>query len=260
MAANDADVKFCNTSEVELWQWVEANPVHINDVDSHGWTPLCTAIRSLKSVSLVLWLVNEKAADANIANEKGFRPLFYARSLAIVSCLLNCGADPTLPVSYSRNFLMESLHLSQYNIVARLLQDPRIRASINEHNRMGNTALHYACEKMREPDVPAIIQRLIQVGADLTIKNAQGKTPLNLLQESHPTHPTTLALVEQSLDAEKASFLVKARRLVMAAGRSDIAATPSFLRGRVASGLPLPTVALIPATEDQGNEDDVGRR
>ena len=95
------------------------------------------------------------------------------------------------------------------------------------------------------------------MGADLTFKNAQGKTPLDLLQESNPTHPTILALVEQSLDAEKASFLVKARRLVMAATRTT---APSFLQGRVASGLPLPGVTLAPMTEDQCNDDDAEDR
>jgi len=54
------------------------------------------------------------------------------------------------------------------------------------------------------------------------------------------------------LDAEKASFLVKARRLVMAATRTT---PPSYLQGRVARGLPLPRVALAPATDDKDEEE-----
>ena len=91
------------------------------------------------------------------------------------------------------------------------------------------------------------------MGANLTIQNAQGDTPLALLRKDHPTHPTTLALVEQSLDAEKASFLVKARRLVVATTRTP---APSFLQGRVASGLPLPVVTLAVETDGQNNNDD----
>jgi hypothetical protein len=55
------------------------------------------------------------------------------------------------------------------------------------------------------------------------------------------------------LDAEKASFLVKARRLVMAATRPT---PPSFLQGRVARGLPLPVVVLSPVM-DGPNDDEL---
>ena len=129
-----------------------------------------------------------------------------------------------------------------YEFVARLLEDPRVQARVNVQSQQGKTAFHYACRKVHESEAPAIIQRLLQVGADLTIKNAQGKTPLDLLQES------------AKLGRREGYFLVKARRLVMAATRTT---APSFLQGRVASGLPLPGVTLAPMAEDQGDDDDV---
>lgn len=101
--------------------------------------------------------------------------------------------------------------------------------------------------------MPAIIQLLLlQAEAGLTLMSAGVMTPLDVLKHFHPTHPTTHALVEQSLDAEKAFFLVKARRLVLAATRST---PPSFLQGRVACGLPLPRVALAPVTGGAGSGD-----
>jgi len=73
----------------------------------------------------------------------------------------------------------------------------------------------------------------------------------------HPTHPTTVAILEQSLDAEKASFLVKARRLVIAATRTT---PPSFLEDRVACGLPLPRVTLAPVMDGPNNVEDEEER
>jgi len=138
-------------------------------------------------------------------------------------------------------------------LIKRLLQDPRVQASINVQipgDFGSDTALHLACKAVNKPEMPAIIQILLEAGADLQFANEDGDTPLSVLQRSHPTHPTTLTLVEQSLDAKEASFLVKARCLVMAAS------PPSSLQGRVACGLPLPRVALAPMTNDLDDEED----
>ena len=62
----------------------------------------------------------------------------------------------------------------------------------------------------------------------------------------------TLTLLQQSLDTQKASFLVKARRLVMA---STMTPSPSFLRDRLARGMSFPDVALAPVTDDQNNDE-----
>lgn len=111
------------------------------------------------------------------------------------------------------------------DLVAHMLQDPRVQASVNMQNFAGNTALHLACWHNL-----AVIQPLLQASADLTLTNARGSSPLSVLQRHNPTHPTTLALLAQNLDAEKAAFLVKVRRLVMASTSTPL---PSFLRERV---------------------------
>ena len=62
---------------------------------------------------------------------------------------------------------------------------------------------------------------------------------------------TTIALFEDALaEAEKASLLVKARRLTVAASTST-AAVPSYVQRRVAQGRPLPHVALAPVVGKQ---------
>jgi len=62
-------------------------------------------------------------------------------------------------------------------------------------------------------------------------------------------------LLEQ--DAEKASLLVKARRLAVAANSNAVA--PSCLQARVARGQPLPRLALMPLA-DEDEEGDEGRK
>jgi len=119
-------------------------------------------------------------------------------------------------------------------------------------DRQGNTALHYVCSRVDEPEVPGIIQLLLRAGADLALTNSGGIKPLRTLKNRYPLEPTTLALVQQDSDAVKASFLVKARRLVMAATRTAVA---SYLQGRVARGQPLPSVALAPVTDGENKDE-----
>lgn len=56
-----------------------------------------------------------------------------------------------------------------------------------------------------------------------------------------------IVLLKQDLDAEKASLLIKARRLVVAATSQTV--TRSYLQDRMKQNRPLPSVALIPARE-----------
>ncbi len=105
--------------------------------------------------------------------------------------------------------------------------------------------------------MPAIIQSLLQAGANANFKNAEdGTTPLSILQYFHPSQPTTLALTEQIPDAERASFLVKARHLVLVTTR---ATPPSYLQGRVVRGVHLPSVALARVRRSQkGGDEEAG--
>jgi ankyrin repeat protein len=60
--------------------------------------------------------------------------------------------------------------------VVNLLLEMGAQGSINAQNVVGNTALHYACEN----NLKNIAQLLVTNGADLTIKNVGGKTPIDV--------------------------------------------------------------------------------
>lgn len=121
-------------------------------------------------------------------------------------------------------------------------------------DRDGWTALHFACDNWYGDLASSKVHLLLEAGANPTLVKNNGQTPSALLREHHPSHHTTIALLEQALDAEKIAPLVKARRLTIAA-RSNIVA-PSCLQARVARGQPLPHVVLQPMTGGQTDGED----
>ena len=131
--------------KAELRQWVEANPGRVNDRDHSGETPLLAAVIYEKSLPLVVWLLDKKGADVNGTNEDGASALHYAVSLDVLTALLNRGADPTIANSHGVRPLMWGAQHGTVDVVARLLQDPRVRGCIDVQDGDGATALHHAC-------------------------------------------------------------------------------------------------------------------
>jgi ankyrin repeat protein len=128
-----------------LRQWVEANPGRVNDRDRSGRTPLYVAACDLKSLSLTTWLLDEKGADVNGKSQYGNTPLHRAASLDILNALLERAADPTIQTNVGWSPLMDYTIWDRTDLVKRMLQDPRVRASIDVQNRDCDTALHFAC-------------------------------------------------------------------------------------------------------------------
>ena len=142
--------------------------------------------------------------------------------------------------------------------MARLLQDQRVRATINVQERYGYTALHWTSLNCWPKSTIPIFRLLLQSGANPTITtNTQEDTALDLLREFDPTQNDAIALLEEypsaKKDADKASLLVKGRRLVTI---SRNAVAPSYLRSRVLHDVPLPRVELMPAGSDGIEETD----
>ena len=91
----------------------------------------------------------------------------------------------------------------------------------------GRTSLHISCfvsffvrcDEYRA----ALVKLLLQFGADSTLTDAFS----DLLRERHPLNYATIALLEKAPDAEITSFLVKARRLVVADSNASL---PTYLQ------------------------------
>jgi hypothetical protein len=152
--------------------------------------------------------------------------------------------------------------------VARLLQDPRVRATVNMQDGNGRTVLHYACRNFGVEDTAAPkVHLLLQAGANPIIPDKSGLTPLAYLRQFHPNRRAVIALLEHypvaKKDADKASLLVKARRLAVAAIGNIMA--PSCLQNRAARGQPLPRlllgrVVLTPVMGGRDEEDEEGSK
>ena len=106
----------------------------------------------------------------------------------------------------------------------------------------GNTALHSVCCNKDETSSTSIVHVLLQAGTNPSLTNIDGRTPLVIIRLYKPSYHTAITFLEQVPDAEKASLLVKARRLAVAT-ISDVIA-PSCLQVRVARGQPLPGLLL----------------
>jgi len=127
-------------------------------------------------------------------------------------------------------------------MVARLLQESRVRAIVDVQDSKGDIALHWACFREDEASATSLVHLLLQANANPLVINTGEQTPLAVTRQYRPTRTTTIALLEQALaEAETTSLLVKARRFVVAA-RSNV--IPPRFQGRVAGGKPLPRVEL----------------
>jgi len=175
--------------------------------------------------------------------------LHHARSLDILNALMDRGADPCAADRAGVPPLMRHVHDRSVEIVARLLQDPRVRATVNMQSKNGSTALHYACDSISEEEEAAReAHLLLQADAKPTIPDNKGETPLDHLRQHQPNRHALIALLEQAPDAEKASLLIKTRRLSVAANSNVVA--PSCLQAR------LPSVTLAPPTDGQNDGED----
>eukprot|EP00624_Nannochloropsis_granulata_P001445 evm.model.NODE_17242_length_7764_cov_16.608450.2 len=249
-------VSFQDMSETQLRQWVEAHPGQVNDKDGGKHTPLCVAVSVLSNLPLILWLIDEKGADVNVRTRTGYTPLQLARSLDILAALLERGANPVLQNLLGQSALIHQAASGHVDNVARLLQDSRVQATVNLKTPFGWTALHHACSHIYETPATAIVHLLLQAGANPAPLGDEGKTSLNLLRQNRPSHHSTIALLEQAPEAEKASLLVKARRLTVSAYVSiPSALARSYLQGRMTQRQPFPRVDLMPVRRKKKTDD-----
>jgi len=107
--------------------------------------------------------------------------------------------------------------------VAHLLQDQRVHATVDVQGRDGETALHHACTGFVAEAAAIKVHFLLQASADSLVTDKYGLKPLTWTREVRPFQHTIFALLEEASDANKASLLVKARRLAVGATSRPVA-------------------------------------
>lgn len=216
-----ANIDFDDLTATQLCQWVEDHQAHVNDCELCAQTLLYSAV-DRDDLALVEWLIDTGGVDVNGRNfsGEGATANQCAKSPAVVRALLERSADPTLLSGDGWTPLMGLIRESPPDCIECLLEDRRVVDSINtvvtSLPLKGDTALHFACRDVSSNQL-SILRLLLAAGADSQIRDAQGRTPLQLLREKQPNNTKAIAVFEKELvDVQRAACLVRIRRLVVA--------------------------------------------
>ena len=149
-----------------------------NERDSHGNTPLHHAAQRYVSSDIMRVLL-EYRANINAKNSDGDIPLTSAvasDNFENVVFLIENGANVNTINKYGENLLFSAFNID----ILRLLIGLGLN-NINSKNSRGKTPLHSSIGSV--PDFPKIIF-LIENGADPSVKDSQGRTPINYAEEN----------------------------------------------------------------------------
>lgn len=165
---------------------------------------------NLKNVDAVDQLLSLPSVKVDVHSGNGITALRWAcvSGLQLITrLLLNKGADPNIIGDGSTPFL-RSIEMKKYDIVQMLLSHD---ISVNVQDNTGNSALHYAA-KDNKPD---FVYQLLVLGADINLKNNEGKTPVDLCDTDE------LKWVVQNYEKVAASRVDTAKTVHMATGISE---------------------------------------
>jgi ankyrin repeat protein len=148
-------------------------------------TPLMIASRR-GHVGLVRWLLDKGAPVDKMCDGKSALGLACYEGFApVLRLLLERGADPTIPYYGAATPLLVASRLGRLEAVRVLLGHPGARATINYTDEVGQTPLREACY-WGHPDVA---RALLESGADSTIADDRGNTPIAIVKTKDPRLP-----------------------------------------------------------------------
>ncbi|NOV00902.1 ankyrin repeat domain-containing protein [Paenibacillus planticolens] len=159
----------------------------INARDERGRTPIIAATHGNR-IETVKALI-EAGADINLQDHILDTPLLYAGAnelLEIVKLLNAAEANPTITNRYGGTALIPASERGHVDVVKELLTHSKVH--VNHINNLGWTALMEAIVlSSGGPKHQQIIQLLIEHGADVTIPDKHGVTPLEHARALHFT-------------------------------------------------------------------------
>jgi uncharacterized protein len=171
----------------EVERLVGQDPSRLDARDeAYGRTPLVYA-SCQGHASMVRWLLDKGAAVNNQCN-CGRTALWLACSggrLTVVRLLLERGADPTIATQGGTTPLMIASHLGHLEVVRLLLNHPSAKVIVNNRDGWGQTALWLACEGGRG----GVVRALLESGADFTIADHNGISPVAIAKTKFPGLP-----------------------------------------------------------------------
>ncbi len=162
------------TSVLELLE----DGADVDERDADGRTPVMSATRG-NHVETVRALL-EAGADVDIQDNRLDNPFLYAGAEGLLDVLLltiEAGADPTLTNRFGGTALIPASERGHVEVVQELLT--RTQVDIDHVNNLGWTALLEAIVLSNGDERhQQVVQLLVDHGADLTIPDKDGVTPL----------------------------------------------------------------------------------
>ncbi|MVO99701.1 hypothetical protein EDM21_09175 [Paenibacillus sp. N10] len=159
----------------------------INARDEQGRTAILAATHG-NQADTVRALI-EAGADINLQDHKLDNPFLYAGAeglLEIVKILNEAGADPTITNRYGGTALIPASEHGYVDVVRELLTGSEV--DVNHVNNLGWTALMEAIVLSNGGEQQQqVIRLLIEHGADVTIPDKNGVTPLEHAKAHHFT-------------------------------------------------------------------------
>jgi ankyrin repeat protein len=188
--------------------------------DTIGTTPLHAAVQTGKLRLVTALLAHGANPNARLAKAPpplrgdfvtystyvGATPFWLAANARypntdVMRALVSAGADPRSPVQDGTTPLMAAVGMAQND--ARLADEARaldvvkllvdLGADMNAVNSNGQTALHGAARAGRN----SLVQFLAEHGAELNVKDRQGRTPLDIARDPIRPLESTAALLRR---------------------------------------------------------------
>jgi len=159
-------------SHLQLARKLLQSKADVNQHDVKLVTPLHTAVH-LDQARIVQLLLLHKA-NANALDKLGQPPLFFANSRAVLTTLMEAGADSLHLNGRGQCALHLAALNGAYESVSFLTERDQMRHMIDMQDERGRTPLHCAAAKGHQ----AVVSRLMDVGADPKIKTNSGQTAM----------------------------------------------------------------------------------
>ena len=167
----------------KLLAMIETDEAMVRQKDNTGRTPLAIAVNAGLTANASFFLLH--GADASGEDQNGLELAVtgYEKSRAMLTLLLDNGADPNAANPDGKNLLFLAIEKSDLDTLKLLIQK---NININKKYLSGKYPLIHAIYKKNG----AVIRLLIDSGADTGIKDEAGNTPLVAAVESKDTQVT----------------------------------------------------------------------
>lgn len=174
----------------KVQQWLEAHPEDLHKVFVSRYelsSPLKVAF-GLDDLSIAHYLINQ-GADLNeqdeIKNETVLMKMVRSYHHQAVSWLLQEDFKPLLDVNLQNHLHQTALMLAAaFNEIQMVRELIAAGAHVNTVGHQGETALLMSLEGFYNPENRlAVVKELVQAGADLTVKNGDGLTLVEIARQ-----------------------------------------------------------------------------